>query len=131
MTPCNSNPFCATGCLFLLPLGLLLALALWWAAKTFFKLSKLPSPKDNLNPPAAGSRLSHGEAATVNQCQNGQSSTGQNAEPTEAELALIVAAAVNTLLEGREFRIISIRPAASSAWVEEGRCEIFRSKNIL
>ena len=53
------------------------------------------------------------------------------AKEGDPHLPIVVAAAVNELLEGQKHRIVRIRPLDNPTWVEQGRCDIFQSRNTL
>ena len=44
---------------------------------------------------------------------------------------LVITAAVDRMLEGQAFRVISVKPLGYSSWVEQGRSDIFRSHHQL
>ena len=59
--------------------------------------------------------------------------------PSEAEapatdvddIPLVIAAAIDRLLEGQAYRIISIKPLNDYAWVEQGRANLFNTRRSL
>ena len=65
--------------------------------------------------------------------ENTANTTAANATATmtDPNLPIVIAAAINQLLDGKNYRVVRIRPIDNPTWVEQGRCDIFQSRNTL